>query len=446
MNRIGIAAAAAFLLVVVLQGVHAQQRVVPEGPDLTGLWHLTVRKFGQISLEARVELNVAGAEVSGTAAAGAWNELKLEGSMERGVVTLRATRRGRPFAVFTGQLDGDAISGTATDGQTTFEWTARRMNRPPKTPRSHTFTPTTFHRVFSARVEPVLRIWPGDSVQTWTVDSGGRDAKGVQRSLPGNPQTGPFYVEGAMPGDAIAVTFTRIRLNRDSASGGKWIVPNAVTPRYFKSATTDAALSGNWTLNRQSGYAVLTNPTPALQDFRVPLSPMLGGVAVAPGGDQVFSAASLGPFGGNLDYSQLTEGVTVYLPVFVPGALLFVGDGHAAQGDGELNGDALETSMDVEFSVILLPNAAPLSGDEHAPRFENADWVMASGIGNSLTLALQKATTALARWVKDKYQLSDTEAALILGTRIRYDIAEVADEQMHVVAKLEKAALAALKR
>jgi amidase len=214
----------------------------------------------------------------------------------------------------------------------------------------------------------------------------------------------------------------------------------------FKSATIDANLSGNWRLDRHAGYAVLATPTTALQNFLVPLSPMLGGVAVAPGGDQAFSTRSLGPFGGNLDYNQLKEGVTVYLPVFVPGALVFVGDGHAAQGDGELNGDALETSMYVEFSVTLIPNAAPLSGDEHGPRFESADWMMASGIGNSLTLALQKATTALARWVKDTYGLSDTEAALVLGTRIRYDIAEVAADQMDVVAKLEKAAVATLKR
>ena len=446
MTRIGIATAAAFLTLLFFEGMHAQQSVSRETPDLTGLWHLTLREFGQTSFEARAELKSIASEVSGTAAAGAWNELRFEGSIKQGALTLRATRRGRPFAVLTGKLDGDAISGTATDGEKTYEWSARRMQTPPATARTHNFTPTTFHRVFSARVEPVLRIWPGDSVRTWTVDAAGVDANGVQRSLPGNPQTGPFYVEGAMPGDGIAITFTHIRLNRDSAFGGRWIVPNAITPRYFKSATSDPKLSGEWRLDRQAGYAVLAEPTAILRNFRVPLTPMLGGVAVAPRGDQSFATQSLGPFGGNLDYNQLKEGVTVYLPVFVPGALVFVGDGHAAQGDGELNGDALETSMDVEFSVTLLPNAAPLSGDEHGPRFENAEWLMASGVANSLTLAMQKATTALAAWVKGAYGLNDTEVALVLGTRIRYDIAAVVSDQMHVVAKLEKAAVATLKR
>ena len=142
----------------------------------------------------------------------------------------------------------------------------------------------------------------------------------------------------------------------------------------------------------------------------------------------------------------MREGVTVYLPVSVPGGLVFVGDGHAAQGDGELNGDALETSMDVEFTIRVIANGAPLTGDEHGPRFENTDWLMASGIGSSLTIAMQKATTALALWLKREHAFSDTEAALILGTAIRYDVGAVAGDQMHMVAKINKRVLAALKR
>lgn len=456
MTRIGIASAAACVLVAAAQGGYAQHASGPAAAsqtpaaraesDLTGLWHLTLTLFGQTALEVRAELTTVASRVSGTAAAGAWNELKFDGAIQQDVVTLNATRRGQPFAVFTGRVTGDQIGGTATDGTTTFEWSARRMDMAERPARTHTFAPTTFHRVFSARIEPVLRIRSGDTVRTWTVDAGGRDAGGVQRSLPGNPQTGPFYVEGAMPGDAIAITFSRIRLNRDSASSGRWIAPNAVTPLYFKSATIDANLRPDWRLDRQAGYALLESPTEALRQYKVPLRPMLGGVAVAPAGDEAFTTSSAGLFGGNLDYNQLREGVTVYLPVFVPGALVFVGDGHAAQGDGELNGDALETSMDVEFSVSVIPNGAPLTAAQHGPRLENAEWLMASGIAKSLTVALQRATTALARWVKQEYALSDTECALVLGTSIRYDIAAVPGDQMHVVARIDKPALAALKR
>jgi amidase len=130
----------------------------------------------------------------------------------------------------------------------------------------------------------------------------------------------------------------------------------------------------------------------------------------------------------------------VYLPVFVPGALLFVGDAHAAQGDGELTGNALETSVDLEFTVDLVTGRAT-----GAPRAENAEYLMSSGIGNSLTDALQLATTQLVNWLETEYKLTPNEAAVVLGTAMRYDIAEIVDPLVHVVAKISKDAVAKLK-
>jgi acetamidase/formamidase len=167
---------------------------------------------------------------------------------------------------------------------------------------------------------------------------------------------------------------------------------------------------------------------------------MLGCVAVAPPANQSFRTGWPGSFGGNMDYNGLREGVTVYLPVYQEGALLFVGDGHAAQGDGELTGDALETSMDVEFTVDLIRGMGT-SG----PRMESEEFLMASGIANSLQEALQQATTELARWLERDYKLSASEAAIVLGFSIKYDIAEVVDPQLHIVAKVSKAVLAPLK-
>jgi acetamidase/formamidase len=140
-----------------------------------------------------------------------------------------------------------------------------------------------------------------------------------------------------------------------------------------------------------------------------------------------------------MDYSGLREGVTVYVPVYREGALLFVGDGHAVEGDGELNGDALETSMEVEFTVDLVRGKST-----QGPRFEDAEYLMASGIAGSLSDALQQATTELARWLERDYKLSANESNVVLGTSIRYDIAEVVDPQIHVVAKVSKAVLATL--
>jgi acetamidase/formamidase len=167
---------------------------------------------------------------------------------------------------------------------------------------------------------------------------------------------------------------------------------------------------------------------------------MIGCIGVAPSASQSFRAGYLGDWGGNMDYNQIGEGTSVFLPVNVPGALLFVGDGHALQGDGELAGDALETSMDVEFTVDV-------EQDTHmrAPRFENDEFVMTSGIGNSMQQALQEATSGMSRYLKDRYKLNPAEIGIVLDTAMKYDIAEVVDPQVHIVAKLPRKALEGLK-
>src|SRR5437764_6617484 len=199
-----------------------------------------------------------------------------------------------------------------------------------------------------------MHMFPGDTVRTWTVDAGGTDSKGERRSQGGNPETGPFYIEGAMPGDTLVVKLNRVRLNRDSAASGDRIIPTALNAAYIQRTKYDEKFNSNWVLDREKGVARLKQPSEHLKNYTVKLQPMLGCIAVAPPGHQAFRTGYLGSYGGNMDYNQLREGTTVYLPVYAPGALLFIDDGHAAQGDGELTGDALETSMQVEFSVDLI--------------------------------------------------------------------------------------------
>jgi len=404
--------------------------------EVTGTWQLVLVRFGEEFAAARVELKTEGTKVTGTL-----NELKLEGTLENDTLQLTAIRpNGKLWGTFDGRVNGDEISGMVTQGEEKFAWKARRAKVSGRGPLTHTFEPVKFHRVFSGGIEPVMHIQPGDTVRTWAVDAGGRDAKGVRRSLGGNPQTGPFYIEGAMPGDTIAVRFDRIRLNRDSAGSGNGIVPSALSPGYLRGAKLDDNFNSEWKLDRESGTAMLAKPTERLKSFRIRLNPMLGCVAVAPPANQAFRTGWPGSFGGNMDYNGLREGVTVYLPVYVAGALLFVGDGHAAQGDGELTGDALETSMDIEFTVNLVRGLST-----QAPRMENGEWLMASGIANSLPEALQQATTELVRWLERDYKLSANEAAIVAGTSIRYEIAEVVDPLVHIVAKVNKEVLATLK-
>jgi acetamidase/formamidase len=206
--------------------------------------------------------------------------------------------------------------------------TARREGGP----KTFSYEPARFSLHFSGAVEPVLKIFPDDTVRTWTLDAAGRDSKGVARSFVGNPQTGPFFVEGAMPGDTLAVRFNRIRTNRSTA----FMNPNglqavALAPWTLRGERAEPPVSNLWSLDAAKGIATPANPPPRLKGFCVRMEPMLGGVGVAPPSGEAISAGDLGYFGGNLDYRRITEGVTLYLPVYQRGALLFIGDGHAAQ-------------------------------------------------------------------------------------------------------------------
>src|SRR5262252_9062305 len=257
---------------------------VARAADVSGDWELATKVLDDVTY-ARVALKVDGEKLSGTL-----NELKLEGTIKGDDLTFTATRpNGQRFGEFKGRGNADELRGTVSGpgipgGDTT--WTGKRARKAPGQPKTYEFEPTAFHRVFSDAIPPVLHIFPGDTVRTWTVDAGGTDAKGVRRSLGGNPETGPFYVEGAMPGDTLSVKFTRIRLNRDSAGSGDRIVPSAVQPGYFRNAKFDDKFDSNWKLDREAGVAMLAKPSEHLTNYTVKLRPMLGCIAVAPPGHQ----------------------------------------------------------------------------------------------------------------------------------------------------------------
>jgi amidase len=407
----------------------------PSSP--AGKWISLLKFFGQPNY-GRLQL-----ELDGTKLTGKLGNDAFEGTFENGRIEGIVKPNSRTTIQVQGTLRDDRIegSGRIVEQKADLTWEATREPIRNSTPRTHTFEPTQFHHFFSDAIAPALHINPGDTVTTWSVDAGGTDAKGVRRTSGGNPLTGPFYVEGAVPGDTLVVHFNRIRLNRDSAISGALISANAVTPFYVEQRKRVDGYNSDWKIDIQAGLGSLAKPTQTMKDYKVPLAPMLGCVAVAPPGGMQYRSGFLGPFGGNMDYNQMREGVTVYLPVFVPGALLFVGDGHAAQGAGELTGDALETSMNIEFTVDVVAGRAPQN-----PRMENTEYLMASGIAGSLDDAFRAATTNLARWLETTYDLNANEVSSVLGTAIVYDIAEVVDPQPHVVAKIPKSLLANLKK
>jgi amidase len=403
--------------------------------DLTGVWEVFI-SGGQMNDARRVTIASDNGQYK-------WRlrELELTGTLQGESVNFRCMRERKPYGDFKGLLTTSGMSGDAVLDGIPVKWSARRPAvRTSSAPTRHDFAPTVFYREFSGAIEPVLHVFPGDAVHTESVDAGGWDAHGVHRVFGGNPLTGPFYVEGAMPGDALVVKLTRVRLSRDSAQSGDSVVGSALDPYYFRDQHKIEHFDSKWKLDRETQTGTLESATERLKNYKVPLHPMLGCIGVAPSRNESFRAGHLGNWGGNMDYNQIVEGTTVFLPVNVPGALLFIGDGHAAEGDGELAGDALETSMDIEFTVDL-------EQDAHidSPRFENDDYVMTSGIGNSLEDALQGATTAMSQYLEKRYKLNPAEVGIVLDTAMRYDIAEVVDPEVHIVAKVPRKALTGLK-
>lgn len=407
--------------------------------DLTGKWFITEDWYGAPRYMS-VELKQQGDKLTGT-----FNGKPLEGTVSGGAVHYVAKNGQGASQETQAVLEDGAMKGTMTwtspgDTPAVVKFTAMLVPKRPTGPAQvHEFTPTVFYRQFSALNKPVLTVAPGDTIHTWTVDAGGTDAQGVRRVAGGNPETGPFYVESAMPGDTLVVHIKRLRLNRDWAVSDDDIVQSA-TNSNLAVKVKDNGKSVRWHLDREKGVAYLETPGEHTAHYMVPLRPMLGCIAVAP--PPAMAAPGTGDsgfYGGNMDFNEIREGSTVYLPVLNPGALLYVGDGHALQGDGELNGNALETSMDVEITVDVIPGKR-IDG----PRVETADEVIAMGLEGSVDDALKSATASMANWLSDDYKLTSAEVAEVLGTSAEYHVSEVADRNSGVVLKIKKERLQGL--
>lgn len=394
--------------------------------DFAGEWAVTVYdEFGGPN-STRLVLKQDGEKIAGSVGGQA-----IEGTAKGAELSFKAGNRTVKASLVNGALEGEITQGDRTSKLKAVRLKGRQQ------PRTHTFEPTQFELYFTSTVKPVLHIAPGDTVKTWSVDAGGTDPAGKRRSPGGNPQTGPFYVEGALPGDTLVVRLDRVRTNRDWAGSGNRVMSNALEPGSNPNWTP--SVNGRWKIDAQKGVAYLEKPTDKLKTFEVPLRPMLGCIAVAPQGQSSIRTTDSGRFGGNMDYNQIVEGTTLYLPVYHPGALLFVGDGHAAQGDGELTGDALETSMDIEFTVDVIP------GRQFGhPLAENSEYRISIGIGGSLDQALQMATSGMMRWLDRDYKLTASEAAMVMGFAVRYDVVDLVGTQVSIAAKLPKTALAKL--
>jgi acetamidase/formamidase len=299
----------------------------------------------------------------------------------------------------------------------------------------HRFEPKVYHRAIGPH-EPVLRIAPGDAVSTTTVDARGRDQSDQQVTEGGNPQTGPFYIEGAEPGDTLVVRLDRLWPNRRRGWTGTAIAPNVLDPGFAPDFAGPVDLA-EWAVDLEKGTARLVRPESPLGKLELKLAPMLGCFGVAPPRGQAISTATSSTHGGNMDYRGFVQGVTVYFPVFVPGALLHVGDGHAVQGDGEIVGTGIEISFDVTFSVDLRKGR-----QINWPRAENEEYLMTVGNARPLDQCVQHATTEMVRWLQADFGLDARSVHLLLGQCVQYDLGNVFDPAYTMVCKVSKKVLA----
>lgn len=305
-------------------------------------------------------------------------------------------------------------------------------------PRHIIFKPETFSNSFSANISPVLRINSGDTIFTETIDASGHDRLGARRQKGGNPLTGPFYINRSTAGDILKITLNKISLNRSDAFTTESFVARSMPDSINKQFKRPQLVQ--WRLDDKQGVAypdsAYVSGHSNLSGYKVPLHPFLGCIGVAPDNNkkEILSFFQ-GNFGGNLDFNGMTEGSTIYLPVFHEGGFFYVGDGHAVEGDGEIAGNALETSLDVEFSVELIKGGGNRLND---PRVENSQFRMVLGTAKTLDEAIKNATYGLMAWLQEDFNLSTKECTQVLSTSIEYKIAEIADPEVVVVAKIRK--------
>ena len=258
---------------------------------------------------------------------------------------------------------------------------------------------------FSAKTEPVATVAPGDQFVVETHDtSTGRIHRAedvpnfvrVRDPQKVNPAAGPVFIEGATPGDDLVVEILDIRLQPYGfvrVLAGAGVLQKGIEP--------DGVL-----MARVNGEELVLG-----ERIRLPLRPMVGVIGTAPAEGIVYTAAP-GPQGSNIDINAVTVGAHVHLPVHVHGALLAIGDVHASMGDGEVSGTGVEIAGEVTVRVDLVPGAA-----SNRPWIETADDWVSTGSGATLEDAVEMAVEELTRLLMARFQLSRTEAYMLISAR-----------------------------
>lgn len=318
---------------------------------------------------------------------------------------------GHRYAIF---LIAISLAVTACNNRGDQNKTSRSSLKP-----DFTLSNTRTHNKFSRSIEPAIRVPSGSIVETFTheatggqfnLNSTGEDFANVNMDTV-HTLTGPVFVEGAEPGDTLAVELLEI----EPADWG-WM---AILPHFGFLADDfgDMSLFRTFPLNTEDGYVDFS------EKIRIPLRPFAGVMGVAPNANELLSTIPPRANGGNLDDPNLTVGTTVYFPVFVPGALFSIGDTHAVQGMGEVSGTAMESPMRIVYKVSVLKNARPIK----EVQYETASHYATTGFGTTIDEAARKATRFMIDYLVDIHGLSRNDAYMLCSLAGDLHIAETVD-------------------
>ena len=295
-------------------------------------------------------------------------------------------------------------------------------------------------------VAPAHHVAPGTRIITWTEDcydgavtQPGQLPSKVQPAGHDNPQTGPFYVDGAQPGDTLAIHIEKLEPARAYGISSQFPGFGALSGTDRTAVLQPDLPERVWFYEVDRGKNVArTRSSDGKRSWEVPLAPFLGCLGVSPPHGEARSTIVPDNFGGNMDCPEVRAGNTIYLGVRVPGGLLSFGDGHYAMGDGEIIGTAIEGAMNVELTVDLIKHR-----DTPWPRIENEDWIMSVGAARPLEDAARIAFKDMVRWVQEKTGLSEMDAYEFVSQNARAPLVQIVDPEYTMLVKIPKSRLPA---
>lgn len=301
-------------------------------------------------------------------------------------------------------------------------------------------TPDQYAWTFGGR-EPVMRVQPGEVLDLYTEDAFAGRIR-TSEDLPSrsivypfiNPQTGPFFVEGAAPGDTLAIHLIDVQPARDWAVSTTVPLFGALTSTKFTPTLQAALPERTWVyaVDRTAGdvtYRALDSD----YEVQLPLEPFLGTIGVAPEAGEARNVLVPEAFGGNMDTPEARAGTTIYLGVNVEGALFSIGDGHYTMGEGEVCGVAVEGAMNTLLTTEVIKGTYCVW-----PRLEDDESIMVAGSYRPLEDAFRIAHTQLIRWISEASGLSIMDTYQLVTQASRSPIANVCDANYTIVAKMPK--------